>query len=110
MVLNLKIFQPSLIFLDLTKSMAVEFNVAWCCTCINSGLTLKNEISLKKLVRDKHSRLLATLINYSHKKFKTLAPVSISETFFYSMILHNAKLDGFELENFSAEPNIFSFN
>jgi hypothetical protein len=90
--------------------MAVEFNVTWCCTRINSGLTLKNEISLKKLVRDKHSSLLVTLINYNHKKFKILVPVSILETFFSSTMLHNAKLDGFELENFSAETNIFSFN
>jgi hypothetical protein len=90
--------------------MAIEFNVARCCTRINSGLTLKHEISLKKLVRDKHSSFLVTLINYNHKKFKILVPVSILETFFSSMILHNAKLDGFELENFSAEPNIFSFN
>jgi hypothetical protein len=102
MVLNLKIFQPKLIFLVLTKSMAVEINAGWSCTCINSDLTLKHEISLKKLLRDKHSSFLVTLINYNHKKFKILVPVSILEPFFSSMILHNAKLDGFELENFSA--------
>ncbi len=40
---------------------------------VASGLTLKHEARLERLVRDKHSSLIRTFVNFSDKSFVRLS-------------------------------------
>jgi hypothetical protein len=91
-------FQPTLMFAHKVRSLPESGVLKRCFTRVGSSLTHKHYIRLEKPIRDKHSSLLRTLLNYSRKKFITLCPAIIFiKLFALSLSLRENKLERLSL-------------
>ncbi len=66
--------QPILVFVGKARSLLLSGACERCFIHLGSSLTSKDETSLERFARDKHSSLLRKSVNYGQKSFITLGP------------------------------------